>query len=200
MSKPRRTLISTAAGLAALGVATSAALGQGMMGQEQGTEPGMMRPGMQQMPGQGMGPGMMSGGQGPSMMGPGGMGGQGMMDPEMMRMMMSMMRAHGQMGQGMPGMMGPGMGGQGMMGGPGPGMRVTPSEHLTTDDVSHFLGHFLERHANPRLKVGQVEQVDEDTIVAEIVTVDDSLVQRFTVDRHTGQMAPDSAGQAQPAN
>jgi hypothetical protein len=122
-----------------------------------------------------------------------------MMDPEMMRMMMNMMRGHGQMGQGMPGMMGPGMGGMGMMGDQGPGMRVTPSEHLTTDDVSHFLGHFLERNGNPRLKVGQIEQVDEDTIVAEIVTVDDSLVQRFRVDRHTGEMAPDTAEPTQSA-
>jgi hypothetical protein len=134
----------------------------------------MMGPGIQQMPG------MPGQGMGSGMMGPGGM--------------------HGMMGQGMPGMMGPGMGGQGMMGGQGPGMRVTPSEHLTTDDVTHFLGHFLERHGNPRLKVGDVQEVDEDTIVAEIVTVDDSLVQRWRVDRHTGQLVPDSTEQAQPAN
>ncbi|HSJ52840.1 MAG TPA: hypothetical protein VLC52_03760 [Anaerolineae bacterium] len=111
----------------------------------------------------------------------------------------------GMMGPGMqqmPGMPGQGMGmmGQGTMGGQGPGMRVTPSQHLTTDDVSHFLGHFLQRHNNPRLKVGAVQEVDEDTIVAEIVTVDDSLVQRWRVDRHTGQMVADSAEQAQPAN
>jgi hypothetical protein len=162
----------------------------------QGVSPGMgpQMPGMQQMPGmpgQGMGPGMMGPGiqQMPGMPGQG--MGSGMMGPGGM---------HGMMGQGMPGMMGPGMGGQGMMGGQGPGMRVTPSEHLTTDDVTHFLGHFLERHGNPRLKVGDVQEVDEDTIVAEIVTVDDSLVQRWRVDRHTGQIVADSAEQAQPAN
>jgi hypothetical protein len=195
VSNLRRTLITATAGLAALGVAASVALAQGgMMGQGQGMGPGMIGPGLQQMPGmsgQGMGPGMMGPGmqQAPGMPGQG--MGPGMMDPGMQQMP----------GQGMgSGMMGPGMGGQGMMGGQGPGMRVTPSQHLTTDDVSHFLGHFLERHGNPRLKVGDVQEVDEDTILAEIVTVDDSLVQRFTVDRHTGQMVPDSAGQAQPAN
>ena len=229
MSNLRRTLIAATAGLAALGIATSVALAQGgMMGQGHGTGPG--EPGMQQMPGQGMSPGMgpqvpgmqqmpgMSGqGMGSGMMGqgmPGMMGqrqgtGPGMMGPGMQQMpgmpgqgmgMMGPGGMHGMMGQGMPGMMGPGMGGQGMMGGQGPGMRVTPSEHLTTDDVTHFLGHFLERHGNPRLKVGDVQELDEDTIVAEIVTVDDSLVQRWRVDRHTGQMVPDSAEQAQPAN
>jgi hypothetical protein len=135
-----------------------------------------------------MSPGMMTGQSAP---------GPGMMDPEMMRMMMQMMSMMRGQGMGGPGMMG---GGQGMMGNQGRGMRVTPSQHLTTDDVSHFLGHFLERHGNPRLKAGDVEEVDENTITAEIVTVDDSLVQRFKVDRHTGQMVPDSAHQTQPAN
>lgn len=184
MSRLRRTLISTAAGVAALAIATSVVLAQAA--HTSGTS--------QAAPGTSgeMGAGMMTGQGAP---------GQGMMDPEMMRMMMQMMNM--MRGQGMgPGMMQgmPGLGGKGMMDDQGPGMRVTPSQHLTTDDVSHFLDHFLERHGNPRLKVGTVEQVDEDTIVAEIVTVDDSLVQRFTVDRHTGQMVPDSAGQAQPAN
>ena len=190
MSNLRRTLIAATAGLAALGIATSVALAQGgMMGQGQGMGPGMMGPGMQQMPGQGVSPGM--GPQMPEMQQMPGMSGQGM--------------GPGMMGPGMqqmPGMPGQGMGmmGQGTMGGQGPGMRVTPSQHLTTDDVSHFLGHFLQRHGNPRLKVGGVQEVDEDTILAEIVTVDDSLVQRWRVDRHTGQIVADSAEQAQPAN
>ena len=41
---------------------------------------------------------------------------------------------------------------------------------------------------NKRLKVGEVKEADDDTIVAEIVTQDGSLVQRLKVDRHTGQM------------
>jgi hypothetical protein len=220
MTKPPRTLIATIAGVAALAFASSAAFAQaGMMRQGQGMGQGMMGSGMQQMPGtpgqgvgypqtpcppdQGMGPGMM--GQGMQQMP--GTPGQGMMDPEMMRMMMQMMNMmHGQSmpgpgmrggGQGMgPGMM-QGMPGAGMMGSQGPGMRVTPVQHLTTDDVRHFFGHWLERQDNPRLKLGKVEQADEDTIVAEIVTVDDSLVQRFKVDRHSGDVRPDTGGQEQ---
>ena len=42
--------------------------------------------------------------------------------------------------------------------------------------------------------MGAVQEVDEDTIVAEIVTVDDSLVHRWRVDRHTGQMQPEGTG------
>ena len=33
-----------------------------------------------------------------------------------------------------------------------------------------------------------LEKKDEDTIIAEIVTNDGSLVDRFEVDRHTGRM------------
>jgi hypothetical protein len=211
MTKARRILISTIAGGAALAVASSAAFAQaGMMGQGQGMGPGAMGPGMQQVPGtpgQGMGLGVM--GQGMQQMPS--TPGQGMMDPEMMRMMMQMMNMMRDQGMGGPGMMSggqgmgpgmiqgmPGVGGGGGMGSQGPGMRVTPTQHLTTDDVRHFFGHWLEREGNPRLKLGKVEQVDEDTIVAEIVTVDDSLVQRFKVDRHSGDVQPDTAGQQQP--
>ncbi len=114
-------------------------------------------------------------------------GTQGMTGPGMM--------APGMGGQGMmvPGMMEPGTGGQGMMGpgfGKGPGLdsQVVPSKDLTADDVRHFLDHHLEMHGNKRLKVGEVKEADEDKIVADITTVDGSLVQRFEVDRHTGQM------------
>ncbi len=106
----------------------------------------------------------------------------------------------GMMGQDMmgrdmmgPGMMGPGTGGQGMTGpgfGKGPGLdnQVVPSQDLTADDVRQFLEHRLEMHANKRLKVGEVKKADDDKIVADITTVDGSLVQRLEVDRHTGQM------------
>ncbi len=114
-------------------------------------------------------------------------GTQGMTGPGMM--------APGMSGQGMmgPGMMGPGTGGQGMMGpgfGKGPGLdnQVVPSQDLTADDVRQFLEHRLEMHANKRLKVGEVKRADDDKIVADITTVDGSLVQRLEVDRHTGQM------------
>jgi len=114
-------------------------------------------------------------------------GTQGMTGPGMMAPGMG---TQGMMG---PGMMGPGTGGQGMMGpgfGKGPGLdnQVVPSKDLTADDVRQLLEHRLEMHGNKRLKVGAVKQADDDKIVADITTVDGSLVQRLEVDRHTGNM------------
>ena len=43
---------------------------------------------------------------------------------------------------------------------------------------------------NPNLKLGSVEASDEDTVVAEIVTQEGSLVQTLAVDRHSGMMRP----------
>ena len=127
------------------------------------------------MAGQGtMGPGMMQGGMGPGMM-------QGGMGPGMMQ---------GGMGPGMmQGAMGPGM----MQGGMGPGMiqggmfgsRVTPMMNLSTEDVRGYLTAQLEALNNKRLKVGDIK-ADDGAITADIVTVDNSLVQRLKVDRHTG--------------
>ena len=109
-------------------------------------------------------------------------------------------RGHGMMGSGMGGhgMMGSGMGGQGMMGpgmmgsgfgkGSGLGNQVVPSKDLSSDDVRHFLEHRLEMQGNKRLTLGEVKEADEDKIVADITTVDGSLVERLEVDRHTGQM------------
>lgn len=129
-----------------------------------------------------------------------GMMGSGMMGPGMMAPGMGMMLPQGMMG---PGMMGPGSGGQGMMApgqdgqgmmgpgfgrGPGLGDQIVPVKDLTSDDVRHFLQHRLEMQGNERLKVGEVNEADDDTIIADITTVDGSLVQRFEVDRHTGQM------------
>jgi hypothetical protein len=124
---------------------------------------------------------------GSGMMGSGmmthGMGGQGMMAPQ------GMMRP----GMGPQGMMGSGMDNQDMMGsgfgkGPSLGHQVVPSRDLTTDDVRHFLEHRLEMHGNKRVQVGEVKEADEDKIVADITTVDGSLIQRLEVDRHTGMM------------
>jgi hypothetical protein len=110
------------------------------------------------------------------------------------------------MGQGMQGMMGSGMMGPGMMqGGMGPGMiqggtspgmmqggmgvlfgsRVTPMMNLSVDDVRAYLTAQLDRLNNKRLKIGDVKTDDAD-ITADVVTVDNSLVQRIKVNRHTG--------------
>ena len=135
-------------------------MGQGQMGPGYGMGPGMMGQG-QMGPGYGMGPGMMGQGQ----MGPGyGMG-------------------PGMMGQGQ---MGPMMG-QGQM---GPGMMRPLPEDLSTAQVRHMMEHQLAWQGNPNLKVGKVEDKDDDTIIADVVTQDGSLVQRLEVDRHTGWMRP----------
>jgi len=160
MYQIRKTTISAAAGLAALGLLAAPALGVGISptlpedaifqpvhmseGQGYGMGYGMMGPGY------GMGPGMMGQYQGYGM-------GPGMMGPYQ--------------GYGMS----PGYGGQQMMG-----------RDLTADDVRHMLEHRLQWNGNERLKVGEVQEVDGDTIMADIVTVDGSLVDRFRIDRHTG--------------
>jgi hypothetical protein len=158
-------------------------MGPGMMGQGYGMGPGMIGPGY------GMGPGQQQWQMGPGMMGPGYGMGPGMMAPGY--------------GYGMgPGMMGPGYGmGPGMMGpGYGYGMgqgqqpwaapRVTPRMDLSTDDVRSYFEGQLSAQGNQRLKVGKVEALDDNTIEAQIVTVDGSLVETYKVDRHTGAIAP----------
>lgn len=88
-------------------------------------------------------------------------------------------------------MMGQGGKGHGMMmrgGGHGFGRPIRPMTHLSVEDVRHALEHRLERRGNKRLKLGDVKTTDDDTIVADIVTLDDSLVRRLAVDRHTGRV------------
>jgi hypothetical protein len=100
-----------------------------------------------------------------------------------------------------PGMTGPGSGpgmiGRGMMMGPGmmgqnmrPDSMMALPQDLSVENVRHMLEHQLAWQGNPNLKLGKVEEKDEDTIVAEVVTQDGSLVQRLQVDRHTGLMQP----------
>lgn len=107
----------------------------------------------------------------------------------------------GGMGPGM--MMGSGMiqGGMGpgtMQGGTSPGMtgsgdgmgamfggRIDPGTNLSVEDVSGYLAGRLERLGNKRLRVGEVK-ADGATITADIVTIENSLVQRLRIDRRTG--------------
>ncbi len=178
--------------LLAVGVAAAISLGISPLvsahgpGANSGNQPGSsnMGPGMM---GQGMGSGMMGQGMGPGMMGQG--MGPGMMGQGMGSGMMGYGMRPGMMGQGMgPGMMGygmrPGMMGQGMR----PGMMQPLRQDLSAKDVKHIMEHRLAWNGNPNVKVGKVEEKDDDTIVAEIVTQDDSLVQKLEVDRHTGWM------------
>lgn len=114
---------------------------------------------------------------------------QGGMGQEMMCPMMRCGTMHEGMMHG--GMMGSGMMDSGMMHGGGMsalfGSRVTPLMNLSVDDVRGYLAAQLERLNNKRLKIGDIVSGDP-TITADIVTVDNSLVQRLKVDRHTGSI------------
>ncbi|OEJ68908.1 hypothetical protein [Magnetovibrio blakemorei] len=88
------------------------------------------------------------------------------------------------MNQGMGrGMMNNNMGGQGCPN----GQVQALAQPLTIDDVRANMEQHLKQRGNDRLKVGQVTELDDKTIVAEIVTVDDSLVKKVTIDKATGR-------------
>ena len=130
------------------------------------------------------------GGHGPGIMGPGMGHGYGMMGYGR-----GMGHGYGMMGHGHGMSQGHGMGhGHGMMGrggksGCGPGAMGGSSvdKELGVEDVTKILEGRLAWRGNDRLKVGKVEEKDEKTIIAEIVTVDDSLVKRLEFDRRTGR-------------
>jgi hypothetical protein len=169
-----KTFATAAATGAALLLGAAYAAAHGPVG-HQGSGGGTMGPGMMGTHAAGThavgagagGYGMMGYGMGPGMMGRGMMG-YGMM-------------GRGMMGYGMMGR------GYGMM---GPGMMPALREDLSVADVKHMMGHQLAWMGNPHLKLGKVEQKDADTIVAEIVTQDGSLVQRLEINRHTGWTQP----------
>jgi hypothetical protein len=106
---------------------------------------------------------------------------------------------HGAMGPGMMGYgMGPGMMGRGMTG-PGygmmgPGMMMGPGNtpqhanlNLSANDVKNSLERWIAMMGNPRLKAGAITEKDANTITADVVTTEKNvLVQRFSIDRHTG--------------
>jgi hypothetical protein len=97
-------------------------------------------------------------------------------------------------------MMGPGMMGMGPMMGHGMGMGPMMGNgmmgwygapqgnlNLSVDDVKASVERWIAAMGNPRLKPGHVVAKDDDTITADVVTVDkEALVQRFAVNRHTG--------------
>lgn len=132
-------------------------------------------PGMGPMMGRQMMQGMPQG-----MMGPGMMSGQMPMAgamPMQQGMMMCPMMA-GMMGQ-QPGMMRQGRGAMGL------GV-VTPSRNVSIDDVRDHFERLLQAQGNPRVKLGEIKDADKDAIVAEIVTTEGSLVDRFNVNRRSG--------------
>lgn len=89
----------------------------------------------------------------------------------------------GMMGSGMMGhMMG---GGMGHMSGCGADS-CADEKDLSAADVKKIIEGRLAWSGNKRLKVGEVKKKDDDTYTADIVTVDNSLVERLEVDRKTG--------------
>ncbi len=67
------------------------------------------------------------------------------------------------------------------------GSYVAPTMNLSVDDVRNYLTTRLEKINNKRLKLGDMK-ADGASITADVVTVDNSLVQRLKVDRHTGEI------------
>ena len=130
----------------------------------------------------------MQGGMGGEMI-RGGSGAEPMHHGMMCPMMRSGTMQDGTMkGERMDGMMHGGIMGSGMTGGGMGalfGSRVRPVMNLSVEDVRGYLASQLERLNNKRLKLGDVKSGD-GTITADIVTVDNSLVQRLKVDPHTG--------------
>ena len=104
-----------------------------------------------------------------------------------------MMGGYGMMGPGQMMGYGHGMMGPGQMMGYGPGYGGQANLNLTVDTVKSYLGRMIAIQGNSRLKVGDVKEKDADTIVADIVTKENSLVQRFNVDRRTGFYRPEES-------
>ena len=81
--------------------------------------------------------------------------------------------------------------------GPGYGPQGSDQDNqtlnLTTDDVKTRMERWLALRDNPRLKLGEVKEKDADSITADVVTKDNSLVDRFIVDRHTGFVRRDNS-------
>lgn len=73
-----------------------------------------------------------------------------------------------------------------MMRGYGPPWSASGDLKLSVDSAKSYLDRWISWQGNPHLKVGDVKEKDADTIMADIVTQDNSLVQRFAIDRHSG--------------
>ncbi len=65
---------------------------------------------------------------------------------------------------------------------------------LSIEDVKGKFEQWIAVRGNPRLKVGEIKEKDVDTIQVDIVTKDNSLVEQFLVNRHTGSYRPADGG------
>jgi len=80
------------------------------------------------------------------------------------------------------------MTGQMGWGGGFPWLRARLKGPLEEADVRRLLEAWLAQERNPHLKLGPITARDDTTFQADIVTQDNSLVQRFDVDRRTGSI------------
>ena len=98
-----------------------------------------------------------------------------------------------------PGMMQQGMMQRGMMMDPGammrPGMMaprlgwpIAVPRALTLEEVQEALERLLRQTNNPNIKLGLVEQADDESFRATVVTQEGSLVQTLSIDRFSGAM------------
>ena len=71
-------------------------------------------------------------------------------------------------------------------GGGFPWLRARLGGPLDEADVRRMMEGWLAQERNPRLKLGPISAKDDNIFQADIVTKDNSLVQRFDVDRRTG--------------
>ena len=101
-----------------------------------------------------------------------------------------------------PGMMGPGMmapfGDSGMMTAraqacnadgsvPDHAFRANPGTlQLSPDDITKRIESALAWNGNPNLKLGTVRESGPDTVAADLVTKENSLIERVVFDRRTG--------------
>lgn len=131
---------------------------------------------MQQMMQMGSAMGMGAGAD-PSAM----MMGRGM---TMCPMMMQGMMGGAGMGMGPGAMMGS-MAPGGMMGG-GMGMTAGVSREMTPELVREWLTQRLAGHGGARVTIGDITTADDGSIVAEIVTVDGSLIHKLAFNRYPG--------------
>ncbi len=69
-----------------------------------------------------------------------------------------------------------------------------PGQELTADEVRDGLQRWIAGSGNARLEAGKVAEKDGLTIVAEVVTVEDSLVQKLYIDRRTGTVLQADGG------
>jgi hypothetical protein len=96
------------------------------------------------------------------------------------------MMGHGMMGRNMgPGMIGPGYGDQyGPQYGP---QYQQPQKQLEEKDAKAILENYLNSTRNPNLKLGKIKDKG-NAFEAEILTKNDSLVDRILVDKNNGGM------------